>query len=145
MLRGSHSKSSPAAGRYFCMLATSGRVMLAAAALTGCLSGAHFAAAQEPAAALAKCAACHGMGPGAQNKNGPSLNGIAGKPVAGAVGFTYSEAFQAARASGLLWTDENLDKYLADPINFLPGSRMAWAVKDGATRAAIITYLKTLP
>jgi cytochrome c len=104
------------------------------------------ATAQETgAAAVAKCLACHAVGPDAQHKNGPVLNGIAGKPVASRPNFTYSEAFQTASANGLIWTDDNLDKYLADPIAFLPGSRMAWAVPDAAERRAIITYLKTLP
>jgi cytochrome c len=94
--------------------------------------------------AFSKCLACHAIGAEAQNKNGPVLNGVAAKPVASVDGFVYSEAFQAAKAAGLVWTDENLDKYLADPIGFMPGSRMAWAVQDAGERAAIIAYLKTL-
>ena len=54
-------------------------------------------------------------------------------------------AFQAAKATGLVWSDGNLDKYLTDPIAFMPGSHMAWAVPDTAQRHAIIAYLKTLP
>ncbi len=95
--------------------------------------------------AFAKCLACHAVGAGARHLNGPVLNGVAGKLVGSSAGFTYSEAFQTANASGLLWTDDNLDKYLADPMTFMPGSRMAWAVPDEAERRAIIKYLKTLP
>jgi cytochrome c2 len=96
-------------------------------------------------AAFGKCLACHAVGAAAANKNGPVLNGVAGKPAGAAEGFVYSEAFQEAKATGLVWTSENLDKYLADPIGFMPGSRMAWAVPDASERAAIVTYLMTLP
>jgi cytochrome c len=96
-------------------------------------------------AAFNKCLACHSVGAQAQHKNGPQLNGISGKPAGGTIGFVYSEAFQAAMTAGLVWSDENLDKFLTDPVAFIPGSRMAWAVPDPAERSAIITYLKTLP
>lgn len=95
--------------------------------------------------AFAKCLACHAVGTGAANKNGPVLNGVAGKPAGSASGFAYSEAFRDAQAAGLVWTDENLDRYLTDPIAFMPGGHMAWAVPDAAERRAIIAYLKTLP
>ncbi len=111
----------------------------------GCAFLTHGAMAQDAVPAVfSKCLACHAVGAEAQNKNGPVLNGITAEPVASAEGFVYSDAFQAAKAAGLSWTDENLDKYLADPIGFLPGSRMAWAVQDAGERAAIIAYLKTL-
>lgn len=102
------------------------------------------AAAQSAPPAFAKCLACHAVGEGAQNKTGPVLNGVAGKAAGSAQGFTYSDAFQAAAAASLVWTDTNLDKYLSDPISFMPGSRMAWAVADDTERAAIIAFLKTL-
>lgn len=125
------------------------RALVAMALAVACaVYASHSAEAQDASigrAALDKCLACHAVGAGAEHKNGPVLNGIAGKPVASAAGFTYSDAFQAAKASGLSWTDENLDKYLADPIAFMPGSHMAWAVPDAAQRQAIIAYLKTLP
>ena len=104
------------------------------------------AAAQDTgASAFGKCLACHAVGPGGKNKNGPVLNGVAGKPAGSQVGFIYSDAFQAAKTAGLIWTDEKLDKYLADPTGFMPGSHMAWAVPDETERRAIINYLKSLP
>lgn len=116
-------------------------LVVAASATLGSMPSTH---AQEPPA-FASCLACHAVGDGALNKNGPVLNGVAGKPVGSATGFVYSEAFQAAKTAGLVWSDENLDKYLADPAGFIPGSRMAWAVPDAAQRLAIIAYLKTRP
>ena len=102
-------------------------------------------ASAEPPPSFTPCLACHAVGPGASNKNGPVLNGVAGKPAGAVNGFTYSEALQTARAAGLVWSDENLDRWLADPAGFLPGGRMAWLVPDATERQAIITYLKTLP
>lgn len=97
------------------------------------------------AQAFNACLACHAVGPAAQNKTGPVLNGISGKPAGVAADFAYSEAFKTAKASGLVWSDENLDAYLTDPATFVPGSRMAWAVPVEAQRRAIIAYLKSLP
>lgn len=122
--------------------------LLAAIALTGvgATNGLGTAYAEDVyPAAFGKCLACHAVGAGAANKNGPILNGVAGKPAGAAEGFMYSEAFQEAKATGLVWTSENLDKYLADPIGFMPGSRMAWAVPGASDRAAIIAYLMALP
>lgn len=118
---------------------------LAAASAVPASTGAVAQDTSSGQAAFATCLACHAVGAGAQHKNGPVLNGIAGKPVASAAGFTYSDAFQAAKATGLVWSEENLDKYLTDPIAFMPGSHMAWAVPDATQRHAIIAYLKTLP
>lgn len=101
--------------------------------------------ADDGQAAFATCLACHSVGPNAQHKNGPVLNGVAGKPAGSASDFVYSEALQTAKVGGLIWTDDNLDKYLADPITFIPGGRMAWTVPDAAQRQALIAYLKTLP
>lgn len=95
-------------------------------------------------AAFAKCLACHETGPGARNGVGPVLNGIIGKPAGSAAGFSYSDAFVTAKSAGLVWTEDTLDKYLAGPIGFMPGSRMAWAVPDAAERRAIVAYLLTL-
>lgn len=92
-----------------------------------------------------KCLACHAVGPGAANKNGPVLNGVAGRVLGGAPDFTYSDAFKAANAAGRTWTDDALSGYLAAPLVFLPKNKMAFgAVADAGERADIIAYLKTL-
>ena len=138
----------PAIGSRATMSLTRRALVAMAMAVASALCLSNGAEAQDASigqAAFATCLACHAVGAGAEHKNGPVLNGIAGKPAASAAGFTYSDAFQAAKAAGLRWTDENLDKYLADPIAFMPGSHMAWAVPDAAQRQAIIAYLKTLP
>lgn len=92
-----------------------------------------------------KCLACHAVGPGAANKNGPVLNGIVGRTMGSADGFAYSEAFKAANAAGRQWTESDLDAYLAAPLQFMPKNKMAFAgVKSETDRADLIAYLKTL-
>jgi cytochrome c len=90
------------------------------------------------------CLACHVAGPDGKHRTGPNLNGIVGRPAGSAAGFEYSSAMTEAGAAGLVWSEETLDKYLADPAGFIPNSKMAWAVDDPAARAALIAHLKTL-
>ena len=139
---------SPAIGTRVTMSLTHRALVAMALAASSAVCLSNGAEAQDTSigqTAFATCLACHAVGAGAEHKNGPVLNGIAGKPAGSAAGFTYSDAFQAAKATGLVWSDDNLDKYLTDPIAFMPGSHMAWAVPDTAQRHAIIAYLKTLP
>lgn len=90
-----------------------------------------------------KCRACHRVGPDAKNLVGPQLNGIVGRKAGTVEGFKYSPANQKAATDGLMWTEENLDKYLADPRGFMPGNKMAFAgIKDDKDRKDLIAYLK---
>lgn len=85
-----------------------------------------------------RCIACHS--PDA-NRVGPKHRGVLGR-IAGTVpDFSYSEA---VKSSGVLWTEEALDKWLTDPQAFIPGQRMNFKVADPADRADLIAYLKTL-
>ena len=69
---------------------------------------------------FAQCRACHSVDAG-KNGLGPSLHGIVGRKAASVEGFkTYSPAMQK---SGLIWTEDNLKKYLADPKGFIAGNR----------------------
>lgn len=48
----------------------------------------------------------------------------------------------AAGADGLVWTEETLDRYLADPLEAVPGTTMGpLGIKDAAERRAVIEYL----
>ncbi len=91
-----------------------------------------------------KCKACH-FADKKKNKVGPYLVGIVGRKAASVEGFKYSKAMQAKAAEGLVWTEENLDKYLEKPKKFIPGNKMAFAgLKKAEDRANVIAYLKTL-
>jgi cytochrome c len=83
-----------------------------------------------------QCKMCHGG-----SVMGPTLNGVAGGPIASKPGFAYSPAL---KNKGGTWTDANLDAYLKAPAQFAPGTKMLIAVPADDSRAAIIGYLKTL-
>jgi cytochrome c len=89
------------------------------------------------------CRPCHQVGPGARNGIGPTLNGIVGSKAGTIAGFTYSEANKEAGTKGLVWTEDNLFKYLANPATFMPGNKMTYAgMKDETDRRDLIAYLK---
>src|SRR5688572_8138350 len=98
-------------------------------------------------AAFAKCGICHQIGPGAQNLVGPELNGIVGRKAASVADYAmYSAGMKKLGAEGYTWTEENLDKWIADPKAMIADSPMALAfpgIPDAAERADIIAYLKT--
>ena len=100
------------------------------------------AAAQDGQAVFRRqCSACHATEPG-QNKIGPSVAGVAGTKAANGSGFAYSDAL---KKSNLTWTDDNLEKYLADPKGVVPGGKMVFAgLKNPAEAKAVVDYLKTL-
>ncbi len=91
-----------------------------------------------------KCKACHFVDK-EKNKVGPYLKGVVGRKAASVEGFKYSKAMQEKAAEGLVWTEENLDKYLAAPKKFIPGNKMAFAgLKKAEDRANVIAYLKSM-
>ena len=111
-------------------------------ALTVGVAGA--ASAQDAAAGekvFAKCKACHVID-AATNRVGPSLHGIIGRTAGTVEGFKYSEAMIQHGKDGLVWNNENLDKYLADPKAFVPKNKMAFpGLKNAEDRANVIAYI----
>lgn len=91
-----------------------------------------------------QCATCHQIGEGAKNRAGPQLNGIFGRTAGTVDGFRYSKSFERAGAKGLEWHYDQLDAFLENPRQLVPGTRMSFrGVKDGADRADVIAYLRT--
>ncbi|WP_140986387.1 c-type cytochrome [Asticcacaulis tiandongensis] len=108
--------------------------------------GAGQAAAQVPAGdpvagkkAFGACVSCHSLTPG-QTGIGPHLAGVVGKKAGtNDARFKYSPAMKAAP----VWTEAQLDSFLADPKKSIPGNTMTMApVKDAKRRADLIAYLK---
>ena len=86
-----------------------------------------------------ECAACHKLDAGA-NEVGPSLHGIFSRKAGELADFRYSPAM---RRSGVTWTAETLDKYIADPQAFIPANRMPYAgMSNASDRADLIAYLQ---
>jgi cytochrome c len=102
------------------------------------------AAAQDAAKgekAFVVCRACHQVGPTAKNAVGPVLNGVIGRKAGTYPGFKYSEA---NRDSGIVWSADELDKYLTDPQKVVPKTLMIFpGLKDQQKRADVIAYLAT--
>ena len=91
-----------------------------------------------------KCKACH-FADKKKHKVGPYLIGVVGRKAGSVPGFRYSPAMKKKGEEGLVWTEENLDKYLENPRKFIPGNRMAFfGLKKPEDRANVIAYLKTL-
>lgn len=87
-----------------------------------------------------QCRACHSLEAGGINTVGPNLHGLFGNAAGQAEGFSYSDVLLE---SGIVWTPETLDSWLARPSDFLPGNRMIFAgVADPADRADLILYLQ---
>lgn len=84
-----------------------------------------------------RCGACHSVVASQPARVGPNLSGVVGRKAASST-FAYSPALKASK---LVWTRANLEKYLAGPTRMVPGSKMVVAVPDRAQRAALIQYL----
>jgi cytochrome c len=84
------------------------------------------------------CAPCHKLEAGANNV-GPSLHGIFTRKAGELGDFRYSPAI---KRSGIVWTPETLDKFVADPQALVPANRMPYAGMASADdRADLIAYL----
>jgi cytochrome c len=85
-----------------------------------------------------ECATCHTLERGVNNV-GPSLFGMFGRKAGEIADFRYSPAL---KKSGITWTPQTLDTYIADPQKDVPGNRMPYAgMPDAADRADLIAYL----
>ncbi len=103
--------------------------------------------------ALAPCKACHVLEPGKPSRpTGPNLVGVIGRKAADLADFKgYSEALKAAREKGLVWSEDDIFAYVADPKAFLNDfngqplrNAMAFQLKDEARRRAAIEGLKQI-
>lgn len=99
------------------------------------------ASEQGRAIFVRSCAACHhdtALG----NKAGPSMRGVFGRRAASVPGYAFSPAL---KASGIVWTQSQLDAWLKNPNKMVRGNRMVVAPPlTSAERASLIRYLKSL-
>ncbi|MCW5658749.1 MAG: c-type cytochrome [Burkholderiaceae bacterium] len=97
-------------------------------------------ASAEPPAAFAVCAACHASD-GAHGL-GPSINGVYGRKAGSVKGFNFSVAMKRIN---VVWDEETLDAFIADPQRSIPGNVMPFAgIADPLQRSEIVRYLKVL-
>jgi cytochrome c len=85
-----------------------------------------------------ECHACHAVERGTQEL-GPSLHGVFGRRAGALDDFRYSPAL---KRSGITWTPQTLDAYIADPQQTVPANRMPYAgMPEARDRADLIAYL----
>ena len=103
-------------------------------------------------AVFKRCASCHSVGAAAPNKAGPVLNGVIGRQAGTFEGYKYGKHMVAAGEAGLIWTEELVAEYVADPRAFLrtflddskARAKMSFKLKDETARADVAAYLATL-
>lgn len=88
------------------------------------------------------CLSCHAIAADEPALEGPTLWGVVGRRIASAADFEYSDALR--RQEGV-WDRAKLDRFLAAPQAFAPGTQMTLGgVRNAADRAAVIDFLETL-
>jgi cytochrome c len=83
-----------------------------------------------------RCTGCHAM---EQNREGPRLRGVFGRPSGTVSNFDYSPALKKAH---IVWNDESLKRWLADPDALVPGNNMDFHVASPQERRDLIRFLK---
>jgi cytochrome c len=87
-----------------------------------------------------KCASCHKVS--GEDGVGPHLNGVVDRAKASVAGFGYSDALLGVADQA--WTAENLNGFLENPKEYLPGTAMGFAgLAKPEDRANLIAYLAT--
>ena len=93
---------------------------------TGALSTAAYAAGDAAAGedTFKRCKSCHTIANGDEvivrgGRTGPNLFGVIGRTAGTVEGFRYGDDIVAAGAAGLVWTEEALAEYVADPTGYL--------------------------
>ncbi|SFJ33100.1 c-type cytochrome [Bradyrhizobium sp. Gha] len=82
------------------------------------------------------CADCHAIN---ENGVGPMHRGVVGRKAGSVAGYDYSPEL---KKSGIVWTEENLDRWLTGPQAMVPETKMFFDVPDAQDRADIIAFLK---
>ena len=101
------------------------------------------ASVEKGQATAKQCQACHTFEKGGPNRVGPNLWNIVGDERGkGKNGFNFSAAM---KSKGGEWTYDELNKFLANPRGYIPGTAMTFAgLSRAAQRADVIAYLRTL-
>jgi cytochrome c len=125
---------------------SSSRLICAVAAGFAALS-IHGAANAQDAAKGAdvfntNCSGCHSADKGGDSSVKLSLFGVVGRKAGSVAEFSYSPAMTG---SGVTWTPDKLDAFIASPNDVVAGTAMYFpGLADPADRANVIAYLKTL-
>ena len=81
------------------------------------------------------CMGCHSLD---ENDVGPKHRGVVGRKAGSIPDYAYSPAL---RSSGILWTPQNLDRWLTGPQKLVLGAKMYFSLPKAKDRADVIAYL----
>jgi len=89
-----------------------------------------------------QCRVCHYSEQRAPHDNGPNLYNVFGRKAGTAPGFEYYS--EAMKQSGIVWSPQYLDTWLANPTTFIAGTTMILpqGVPAAQDRADLIAYLQ---
>jgi len=85
-----------------------------------------------------ECSNCHSVKKDKHGTFGPNLYKIVGNKAGSGAVYDYSPVL---KNSGIIWTIERLDRWLANPQAFLPDSEMEYSLESAKDRADVIAYL----
>ena len=92
-------------------------------------------------AVFSQCKSCHTIGADGANMTGPALYGVWGRTAGTHEAYAYSDTLKMA---GFAWDAEHLDKWLAGPRAFMPGTKMNFVgLPNPQDRIDLIGYLRT--
>ncbi|MEY4500237.1 MAG: hypothetical protein RIS52_127 [Pseudomonadota bacterium] len=83
-----------------------------------------------------QCTGCHALD---ENRYGPAQRSLYGSKAAMVPGYGYTARL---KASGIVWTEAMLDRWLTNSQALVPGSRMVFALPDAQARADVIAFLQ---
>lgn len=90
------------------------------------------------------CASCHDFEKGGPNKTGPNLWETVNRKPGTHEGYSYSGAM-VEYGNTHVWDFEQLDAFLANPKEVVPGTKMGYAgLRNPEDRADLIAYLQSL-
>ena len=86
-----------------------------------------------------KCAACHSINKGGNNKIGPKLWNVMFRPVGAISDYKYSKSLANYKKE---WSWEEMNGFLIKPSKWIPNNKMGFAgLKSEKDRASVILYL----
>jgi len=86
-----------------------------------------------------RCAACHSIVKGGENKIGPALYNVLSRKAGSLSNYKYSKAMITFAKK---WTPQEMDGFLEKPKAWIKGTKMAYAgIKNPKERASLILFM----